>query len=324
MTSGSIDIVYTSAEGSLCLVETKLWRNPEAHRTVLAQLLDYAKDISRLDYAEFQARVDAAAGRNGQPRTLDNIMRPALSARGLSSIDFEANLRRSLVTGNFLLLIVGDRIRSEVALLSEVLGSAPNLEFTLASVEMNFYHLDPGGNWPLLAVPAVVGRSHEITRAVVRIRYEHKQPEVEVVAADEVFPVAPRTSLEVFLKSLPSGLDNIFRAYLERWMSGPFTVYWGKSGFSLRVAVKGKLVTIIDAQPTYISVIMEKYLPQMGDPAETYRLYRDTVRDIQAIQQVFAKNGRYVYDNQMTLEQAQTLLEATDQFVRTLAEGSKQ
>jgi hypothetical protein len=128
----------------------------------------------------------------------------------------------------------------------------------------------------------------------------------------------------VFLKSLPSGLDNIFRAYLERWMSGPFTVYWGKSGFSLRVAVKGKLVTIIDAQPTYISVIMDKYLPQMGDPAETYRLYRDTVRDIPAVQQVFAKNGRYVYDNQMTLEQAQTLLEATDRFVRALAEGSKQ
>ena len=324
VTSGSIDILYASAEGSLCLVETKLWRNPEAHRTVLAQLLDYAKDISRLDYAEFQARVDAAAGRNGQPRTLDNIMKPALSARGLSSIDFEANLRRSLATGNFLLLIVGDRIRSEVALLSEVLGSAPNLEFTLALVEMNFYHLDPGGNWPLLAIPAVVGRSHEITRAVVRIRYEQKQPEVEVVAADDASPAAPRTSLEVFLKSLPSGLDNIFRAYLERWMSGPFTVYWGKSGFSLRVAVKGKLVTIIDAQPTYISVIMDKYLPQMGDPAETYRLYRDTVRDIPAVQQVFAKNGRYVYDNQMTLEQAQTLLEATDRFVRALAEGSKQ
>ena len=50
VTSGSIDILYASAEGSLCLVETKLWRNPEAHRTVLAQLLDYAEALSRVTF----------------------------------------------------------------------------------------------------------------------------------------------------------------------------------------------------------------------------------------------------------------------------------
>ena len=219
-------------------------------------------------------------------------MKPACTEEGdFGAIDFETNLRQSLATGDFLLLIVADRIRPGAVLLSDFLGAKPSLEFSLKLVEMNFYHLNGNEEWPVLAVPAVVGRSHEVTRAVVRIRYEQKQPEVEVAAADDASPVAPRTNLEVFLKSLPSGLDNIFRAYLERWMSGPFTVYWGKSGFSLRVAVKGKLVTIIDAQPTYISVIMEKYLPQMGDPAETYRLYRDTVRDIPAVQQVFAKNG---------------------------------
>ena len=323
--SGSIDVLYATTEGALCLVETKLWRNPEAHREVLAQLLDYAKGISGLGYAEFRARVNAAAGSSGEPHTLDSILKPTLSARGVSSVDFEANLRRSLTTGGFLLLIVGDGIRPEVALLSEVLGSVPNLEFTLALVEMNFYHLDPGANWPLLAAPTVVGRSHEVTRAVVRIRYEQKQPEVEVVAAEDTSAVPAHTSLEVFLKSLPSGLDNIFRVYLERWMSEPLTfVYWGKSGFSLRVVIKGKPVTIIDAQPAYISVVMEKYLSQMGDPVEAYRLYRTTVRDIPAVQQVYAKNGRYVYFGQVAQEQAQTLLEATDQFVRVLAEGSKQ
>ena len=69
MTSGSIDILCTSAEGSLCLVETKLWRNPEAHRTVLAQLLDYAKALSQMDFAEFKARVEAAAPQSVRPPT---------------------------------------------------------------------------------------------------------------------------------------------------------------------------------------------------------------------------------------------------------------
>ena len=40
--SGSIDNLYVTPKGNLCLVETKLWRNPEAHR-MLAQLIDYAK-----------------------------------------------------------------------------------------------------------------------------------------------------------------------------------------------------------------------------------------------------------------------------------------
>jgi hypothetical protein len=35
--SGSIDALYITPEGRTCLVETKLWRNPEAHRTVIAR-----------------------------------------------------------------------------------------------------------------------------------------------------------------------------------------------------------------------------------------------------------------------------------------------
>ena len=61
----------------------------------------------------------------------------------------------------------------------------------------------------------------------------------------------------------------------------------------------------------------------MGDPTEAYRLYSAAVLEIPAVQQVFAKNGRYVYHDQMTLEQTQTLLEATDLFVLTWAEGSE-
>jgi hypothetical protein len=42
VTAGSIDNLYATTEGIICIVETKLWRNPEAHRTVVAQVLDYA------------------------------------------------------------------------------------------------------------------------------------------------------------------------------------------------------------------------------------------------------------------------------------------
>ena len=34
--SGSIDALFVTPEGKICVVETKLWRNPEAHRSVVA------------------------------------------------------------------------------------------------------------------------------------------------------------------------------------------------------------------------------------------------------------------------------------------------
>ena len=41
----NIDNLFISPKGHLVIVETKLWRNPEAHRTVVAQILDYAVDF---------------------------------------------------------------------------------------------------------------------------------------------------------------------------------------------------------------------------------------------------------------------------------------
>src|SRR5437763_1047675 len=40
--AGPIDNLFLSANGYLVVVETKLWRNPEARREVVAQLIDYA------------------------------------------------------------------------------------------------------------------------------------------------------------------------------------------------------------------------------------------------------------------------------------------
>ncbi|MBC8446630.1 MAG: hypothetical protein H8D78_02675 [Chloroflexi bacterium] len=323
VTAGSIDILYATADGSICIVETKLWRNPEAHRTVLAQLLDYAKGLASLDYADFKTRVETAAQRHGYPSDLDQIMARAVGHQTFDSIGFEQGMRRSLATGNFLLLIVGDRIRPGVAMLSDILGATPHLEFSLAMVEIAFYRLDPGQEWPVLAVPSVVGRSHEVTRAVVRIRYEEKRPEVDVAAAEDETQASGRTNLDLFLKSLPSGVDEIFRTYLERWMAGPFTVYWGKVGFSLRYAPKTKLVTIFDAYPDYMCLFMEKWLPSWGHPTAAYQAYREAIGGIPEVDRTLVRDGRYMSYARMSLEDVRTVLEATDRLARALAAGQR-
>ena len=56
VSSGSIDNLYLSTSGYPVIVETKLWRNPEARREVLAQVLDYIKDISKKDFDWFESQ----------------------------------------------------------------------------------------------------------------------------------------------------------------------------------------------------------------------------------------------------------------------------
>ena len=43
-------LLLITPDGNLVLVECKLWRNPQARREVLAQIIDYAKDLIRLDF----------------------------------------------------------------------------------------------------------------------------------------------------------------------------------------------------------------------------------------------------------------------------------
>ncbi len=56
-----IDNLFISPAGRLTVVETKLWRNPQATRRVLAQILDYAARLSKLGFEELEATCRRAA-----------------------------------------------------------------------------------------------------------------------------------------------------------------------------------------------------------------------------------------------------------------------
>ena len=46
---GPIDNLFVSPAGYVTIVETKLWRSPEARRQVVGQIIDYAKEVSQCD-----------------------------------------------------------------------------------------------------------------------------------------------------------------------------------------------------------------------------------------------------------------------------------
>ena len=107
--AGSIDLAYISEQGRLTIVECKLWRNPEARRDAVSQILDYAKDISRWSYQELQDAVRGATGRSGSTRSPFELAREQNDT--IPEADFVDDVTRNLREGRFLLIVVGDGIR---------------------------------------------------------------------------------------------------------------------------------------------------------------------------------------------------------------------
>lgn len=109
--TGYIDNLFVTGDGNIVLVECKLWRNPEARRRVLSQIIDYAQGLSRWRYSEFDAAVRKSldARRNLSGKSLLELM-------GQDDIDeqiFVDSIQRNLRMGRILLLVVGDGIRED-------------------------------------------------------------------------------------------------------------------------------------------------------------------------------------------------------------------
>ena len=117
--AGPIDLAYVSDTGRVTLVECKLWRNPEARREVIGQILDYAKELATWDYDLLSRSVGRAAGRSGD--ALYDIV--AEQDPTLDQAIFADDVARNLSDGRFLLAIVGDGIRESVENIASFLQS---------------------------------------------------------------------------------------------------------------------------------------------------------------------------------------------------------
>lgn len=170
--SGLIDNVFISPSGHLVIVETKLWRNPQARREVVAQLLDYASHVRLWDYEKIDD-----LWRSGHPGegSLYESIKPDVPED--EWVDLVNDL---LDAGEMLLLVVGDGIESRVERLAETVSSKPDLQFRLALIELQIYR---DGQGRFLVVPHTLAKTREVEWATVRVIYE---PEAKLNAVVEV------------------------------------------------------------------------------------------------------------------------------------------
>lgn len=166
---GFIDNLFVSPNGYLTIVETKLWRNPEARREVVGQIIDYAKELKKWNYSDLDNVVKSYnqkynSNSNGLIATIRN-------SEQLDESDeqfFIDLVSKNLERGRFLLLIVGDGIRESVEEMVEYLSQTPQLYFTLSLIELQVFCFDNVEN-SFIVIPQIVTRTKEITRAIIRI-----------------------------------------------------------------------------------------------------------------------------------------------------------
>ena len=158
--TGYVDGLYANSSGRLVIAEFKLWRNPQARREVIGQILDYAKDLASWGYEDLQREISLNLGKTGN--VLYELVRK--DSPELDEAGFVDNVTRHLKRGEFLLLIVGDGIREDVENIVEFVQSHSGLHFNLALVETALYR-DAADH--LFVQPRVLACTEIVQRFVV-------------------------------------------------------------------------------------------------------------------------------------------------------------
>jgi hypothetical protein len=164
--AGFADVLLVSEWGRLIIVECKLWRNPQARREVVGQVLDYARQLARSDYETLQAAISSNRQRRGN--VLYDLACDAGSS--MSEAQFVDRVARDLTAGRFLLIIAGDGITESARRLGEYLRDQPGLAFDLGLLEIADYRfVDPATSAEKRIVqPRLIARTQIIDRFVIR------------------------------------------------------------------------------------------------------------------------------------------------------------
>lgn len=167
LASGYLDNLLVTPRGDLVAVECKLWRNVEARREVIAQVIDYAKDLQSLTYEGLETAI-----RQVRKEPSFNLYQHSQSGSDepeptMDEARFVDAVSRNLRRGRCLLVILGDGITENVEGLTEFLQQHAGLHFALVLVQLSFHDL-PGSD-QFVVVPSIPLRTTNIVRGIVQV-----------------------------------------------------------------------------------------------------------------------------------------------------------
>lgn len=159
---GFIDNFFITPSGNLIFAEVKLWRNSEARREVIAQVMDYAESLTECSYGALEA-----AARKAPSSSFESLYELVEAESDLDEAEFADAVSRNLRLGRGLFFIVGDGIREEAETLAEHVQSHAGMHFAIALLELACHRLPEQGGY--VVQPRTIARTVNIERGIVRI-----------------------------------------------------------------------------------------------------------------------------------------------------------
>jgi len=216
--SGSIDLVYVNEYGFITIGECKLWRNPEARRKVVGQILDYAKDLAKWDYSKFER--ECLKARKENRKTLFQIIQEFYP--DIEEASFIDNLQNNLNKGRFLLTVIGDGIRGNMEELASYIHRNGNLNFTLGLIELPVYKNPKNGE--LIVTPRILAKTKEIERIIYRIsEKEIKEKENYQQETTESKTISEKVFYERLENSIGKETTEEFQKFVQE-LSSEFNI----------------------------------------------------------------------------------------------------
>jgi len=307
---GAIDVLIITRNLDIVLIETKLFRNPESHRTVVAQTIDYIRALSEIDMDYLKNNFKNSA--YTEPDDVDDLFEDDF---------FVSALDKNLRTGNFKVVIVGDRIHPNVLNMVESIQSAPHLAFTMYLAEIQPYEL---GEDNLLIYPKIVSNTNEVERSVIKLEidYKHQTHTIESsIPQKERKGSRPIITEEQFLKSLSvPEFAEVFREFWQKWKTIGGDIRFGVLGFSAGIRVSGTRIPLQSViYNEYLYLITPKVIENHDIDETIYESYKNELKESfpRGYDLLIGNKAMVVY-KEITKEELERIFNATIHMAKLL------
>jgi hypothetical protein len=270
---GAIDVLMITANADIVIVETKLLRNPESHRTVVAQVIDYAK-------AFYDQNVNEVLEILSQKTAANKMLLEQFKKDSF----WRGSLEKNIKTGNFQVVILGDRIHPNVLGMIESIQAAPHMAFSIYLVELDPYSLD---GQSMVICPRVVSRTVEVERSVIRIQIDHDKKEHSIeseIPEKEGKGTRPILTPAQFIDSVTKAeFKNAIETYWEDWRKLGGDIKFGVAGFSSGISVGDKRVAPFFTYVNRVATLSETWRNNLGIPDDVYEEYKEDLKKSEVV-----------------------------------------
>jgi hypothetical protein len=274
---GPIDVFIITKNANIILVETKLIKNPESIRTVVAQIVDYIKALT-LDGCENIFEKNCKYFKKSDDFVADD--------------KFLYLLNKNFKSGNISGIIIGDDIHPNLLGLVESIQSAPHLAFHINLLKIETFK--QGGQ--LLIMVKNVENTNEVERSVIKISFENEKY-IPIIEAETPTKngkgTKPILTWEEYINNVDTKYQNIIEKYKNEWVkSFGESISMGAVGFTAGFFVGNKRFAPLWVYDNRIDLINDNSRKTMGVSDSTYLVYINEIKKSPEIFDKYYSSGK--------------------------------